>query len=122
MSSLPAVESSARSEVPESEKQSAVLHRNIRQVPKQAISAKGSYIFLEDGRKILDATGGAAVTCLGHGNEEVNRAIISQINQISYCHTAFFGNKSCEDLSSYLVESTGGKLSRLFVTSSGMTT
>jgi adenosylmethionine-8-amino-7-oxononanoate aminotransferase len=120
------VESSAQSKplansgVPEKGKQTAVLHRDIRIIPKQAIGAEGSYIFLEDGQRVLDATGGAAVSCLGHGNEQVNRAIVSQINQISYCYSAFFSNKSFEDLASYLAESTGGKLSKLYIISSGM--
>jgi adenosylmethionine-8-amino-7-oxononanoate aminotransferase len=99
---------------------SAVLHRNIHQVPKQAVRAKGSYIFLENGQKILDATGGAAVSCLGHGNDEVNQAIMAQLNQISYCHTAFFGIKAFEELATLLVNSTGQRLTKLFVISSGM--
>ncbi|KAL2006883.1 hypothetical protein VTN00DRAFT_9551 [Thermoascus crustaceus] len=100
-------------------KQSAVLHRDIHVIPKKAVGGKGSYIFLEDGQKLLDSTGGAAVSCLGHGNEQVNQAMISQINQLSFCHSGFFGTQAFEELASFLVESTGGKLSRLFVISSG---
>ncbi|OOF95222.1 hypothetical protein ASPCADRAFT_147303 [Aspergillus carbonarius ITEM 5010] len=98
---------------------SSVLHRNTRFVPKKAIGGKGSYIFLEDGTKFLDSTGGAAVSCLGHGHEEVSQAVIDQINQISYCHTAFFGTEASEELARLLTESTGGKMSKLFVVSSG---
>ncbi|PWY89932.1 PLP-dependent transferase [Aspergillus heteromorphus CBS 117.55] len=98
---------------------SAVLHRDTRFVPKKAVGGKGSYIFLEDGTKFLDSTGGAAVSCLGHGHEEVSQAVINQINQISYCHTAFFGTEASEELARLLTESTGGKLSKLFVVSSG---
>lgn len=103
-------------------KQSAVLHRDIHIIPKRAVGGKGSYIFLEDGQKLLDSTGGAAVSCLGHGNEQVNQAMISQINQLSFCHSGFFGTQAFEDLASFLVESTGGKMSKLFVISSGMDT
>ncbi|KAI9932281.1 hypothetical protein ASPWEDRAFT_39839 [Aspergillus wentii DTO 134E9] len=99
--------------------QSAMLHRDTRFIPKKAISSKGSYIYLEDGQKFLDSTGGAAVSCLGHGNEQVNQAIVDQIKQISYCHTAFFGTQVSEDLASFMVDSTGGKLTKLFVVSSG---
>lgn len=99
---------------------SAVLHRDTRFVPKKAVGGKGSYLFLEDGQKFLDSTGGAGVSCLGHGHDEINKAVACQINQLSYCHSAFFGTQVFEDLASFLVDSTGGKLSKLFVVSSGL--
>ncbi|KAL4934575.1 aminotransferase, class III [Aspergillus undulatus] len=98
---------------------SAVLHRDTRFVPKKAISGKGSYLFLEDGTKFLDSTGGAAVSCLGHGHEGVSQAIFDQLQQVEYCHTAFFGTDVSEELARFLVDSTGGVLSKLFVVSSG---
>lgn len=98
---------------------SGVLHRDTRFIPKKAVGGKGCYLFLEDGQKVLDSTGGAAVSCLGHGNDKINQAVIDQINQISYCHTAFFGAQASEDLARFLVDSTGGKLSKLYVVSSG---
>ncbi|KAJ5712110.1 hypothetical protein N7488_006266 [Penicillium malachiteum] len=98
---------------------SAVLHRDTHFIPKKAIGGKGSYIFLEDGTKFLDSTGGAAVSCLGHGHEGVQQAIKDQIDQISYCHSAFFGTNVTEELAQLLVDSTGGKLSKLFIVSSG---
>jgi adenosylmethionine-8-amino-7-oxononanoate aminotransferase len=99
---------------------SAVLHRDTRFIPKKAVGGKGSYLFLEDGTKFLDSTGGAAVSCLGHGNEKINQMIKDQMDQLSYCHSAFFGTQVSEDLAQLLTESTGGKLSKLFVVSSGM--
>lgn len=98
---------------------SAVLHRDSHFIPKKAVGGKGSYIFLEDGTKFLDSTGGAAVSCLGHGHEKVQQAIKDQIDQISYCHSAFFGTNVTEELARFLVDSTEGKLSKLFVVSSG---
>ncbi|KAJ5131534.1 Pyridoxal phosphate-dependent transferase major region subdomain 2 [Penicillium bovifimosum] len=100
-------------------KTSAILHRDTRFVPKKVVGGKGSYLFLEDGTKFLDSTGGAAVSCLGHGNEQVNQMIKDQMDQVSYCHSAFFGTQVAEDLAQLLVDSTGGKLSKLFVVSSG---
>lgn len=88
-------------------------------MPKKAVGGKGSYIFLEDGTKFLDSTGGAAVSCLGHGHEQITQAIKDQIDQISYCHSAFFGTDVAEELAQLLVNSTGGKLSKLYVVSSG---
>ena len=99
---------------------SAVLHRDTHFIPRKAIGGKGCYIFLEDGTKFLDSTGGAAVSCLGHGHEQINQAIKDQMDQLSYCHSAFFGTQVTEDLATFLTESTGKKLSKLFVVSSGM--
>ncbi|KAJ5490755.1 Aminotransferase [Penicillium diatomitis] len=98
---------------------SAVLHRDTHFIPRKAVGGEGCYIFLEDGTKFLDSTGGAAVSCLGHGNEHVKQVVKAQIDQISYCHSAFFGTQATEDLATFLTESTGGKMSKLFVVSSG---
>ena len=98
---------------------SAVLHRSVHEIPRLSISAKGGYIYLEDGQTILDATGGAAVSCIGHNDPRVNQAIVDQLNKISYAHTAFFGSQPFETLAKTLVESTGGKMTKLLVISSG---
>lgn len=49
--------------------ESAVLHRSLHHKPLHVLSAKGNFLCLDNGQQILDATGGAAVSCLGHGNE-----------------------------------------------------
>ena len=48
---------------------SAVLHRSLHHDPLRVVAAKGHYLQLSNDQRILDATGGAAVSCLGHGNE-----------------------------------------------------
>lgn len=48
---------------------SSVLHRSLHEQPLSVAHAEGIYIHLKDGRRILDATGGAAVACLGHQNK-----------------------------------------------------
>lgn len=101
------------------ESASAVLHRDIHTPPKKAVGAAGNYVFLDDGQKIFDATGGAAVSCLGHANPTVKAAISDQMDQLSYCHSAFFSTPSFEELASFLVDSTGGKMSKAYVVSSG---
>jgi adenosylmethionine-8-amino-7-oxononanoate aminotransferase len=51
------------------EGRSAVLHRSLHHDPLRVVSAKGNYLQLDNGQKIFDATGGAAVACLGHGDQ-----------------------------------------------------
>jgi adenosylmethionine-8-amino-7-oxononanoate aminotransferase len=59
------LKTSIDSDVPKS----AVLHRSLHHSPLYAVAAKGNYLFLNNGQEIFDATGGAAVACLGSGNE-----------------------------------------------------
>lgn len=98
---------------------SLLLHRDIKWEAPKATRARGSWIELSDGREILDATGGAAVACIGHGDERVARAVAAQTQQLSYCHTYFFTTESAENLAHLLIESTNGKMARAFIASSG---
>ncbi|KAI9810097.1 MAG: hypothetical protein M1827_006708 [Pycnora praestabilis] len=98
---------------------SAVLHRNLHQAPHKVVSASGNYLELVNGQKILDATGGAAVACLGHGNERVKDAIIAQLDEVAYCHSLFFASSGAEGLARELIDSTKGQMSKAFIVSSG---
>ncbi len=99
--------------------QSAFLHRNIREEPHKVVSAEGNYLTLDNGQRILDATGGAAVACLGHGNRQVKEAVAAQMDVVSYCHSLFFGSGSGEGLARHLIDSTQGRMSKAFIVSSG---
>lgn len=59
----------AQQQHPPEASSSGVLHRSLHQDPLHVVSAKGHYLHLSNGQKIFDATGGAAVACLGHGDE-----------------------------------------------------
>ncbi|OQN96005.1 hypothetical protein B0A48_17996 [Cryoendolithus antarcticus] len=99
---------------------SAVLHRSLHHDPHQAGHAKGNYLYLSNGQKIFDATGGAAVACLGSNDERVTRALIEQLtNGVSYCHSLFFATDAVEQLASLLISSTNNIMARAFFTSSG---
>ena len=108
------------SKVSESAPDGYLLDRDLNTALQYVVGSKGNYITLESGRKIFDASGGAAVACLGHGNEEVNEMIRRQVEQISYCHSMFFRTRSTESLAEELILSTGKKLDRVFLISSGM--
>ena len=101
-------------------KSSSVLHRSLHHDPLKVVSASGLYLTLSNGQKILDATGGAAVSCLGHGHERIKNAIKEQMEQVSYCHSLFFGTDAAEELAKELVQSTNGEMQKVFVISSGL--
>jgi adenosylmethionine-8-amino-7-oxononanoate aminotransferase len=98
---------------------SHVLHRTIGGYPELTVSGEGLWLTLEDGRKIIDASGGAAVACLGHGNRRVAEAIGKQAAKLAYVHTGFFTSEPAEQLAELLLADKPGGLSRAFFVSSG---
>lgn len=82
-------------------------------------SASGLYINLGNGQGILDATGGAAVSAIGHGNTRVKNAIAAQLDEVEYCHPGFFKTACAEQLADFLVDSTSGKMARACILGSG---
>lgn len=54
---------------------SRFLHRSMFSEPVMAARGEGIYLYTQDGRQVIDGSGGAAVACLGHGNARVNAAI-----------------------------------------------
>jgi len=77
---------------------SAVIHRSPGHAYPLAVSAEGMTITDADGRTYLDMSGGAAVSCLGHGHPNVVAAIRRQADRLAFAHTAFFTNESQEQL------------------------
>ncbi|KAJ5105295.1 hypothetical protein NUU61_002642 [Penicillium alfredii] len=76
------------------EAQSGVLYRQLRQKPLNIVGGRGSYLLTDDGLEILDATCGAAVSCLGHSDERVHAAILEQLKKIPYCYSLYFTNRT----------------------------
>ena len=100
---------------------SALLHRNLHAPPRRVTGAEGHFLTLDDGQVILDATGGAAVSCLGHAHPRALEAMRRRAGEVAYCHSLFFATGAAEDLARELCEGTGGALARAFIVSSGIT-
>ncbi|CAK7198255.1 hypothetical protein SEUCBS139899_000914 [Sporothrix eucalyptigena] len=98
---------------------SAVFHRQLRLNFPAIVRGEGSYLVLNDGRRILDASGGAAVACIGHGDARVAEAVMAQMRSVAYCATIFYTSTACEQLCRYLVDSTGGHMARAYIVCSG---
>ena len=84
---------------------SHILHRSLRGNLPLATAGRGIRIVDDAGREYLDASGGAAVSCLGHGHPDVIRAMHEQIDKIAYAHTSFFSTAVAEELADRLVAS-----------------
>ena len=97
---------------------SRVLHRSGGQ-PPVAVSGEGIHLILADGRRIIDASGGAAVACLGHGNRRIAEAIGRQAATMAYAHTGTFSSQPAEDLADIVLDGEPGGLSHAYFCSSG---
>ncbi|CAL1713972.1 unnamed protein product [Somion occarium] len=85
----------------------SILHRTPWS-PPVAVSAEGVYIDLEDGRRIIDAVGGAAVACIGNGHPVVKKAIKDQVDTVAYVYNMQLSNQPAEELARYLVNTGKG--------------
>ncbi|KAG6364502.1 hypothetical protein INS49_006103 [Diaporthe citri] len=83
------------------------------------VRSQGHYLQLRDGRQVLDACGGAGVTCIGHGNLEVLSAMNEEASNLTYIPWAFFDNQSTIDLQDRLIQSSGRKMTKVYLQSSG---
>ena len=98
---------------------SRVLHRSLRETPPKAIGGEGVWLIGEDGRRILDASGGAAVSCLGHQHPRVLEAMARQASKLAYAHTSFFSSEPAEALADKLVGHEPGGLGYAYLVSGG---
>jgi adenosylmethionine-8-amino-7-oxononanoate aminotransferase len=80
-----------------------VLHRSIRHTYPQAETGHGVFIRDSSGKEYIDASGGAAVSCLGHQHPDVIAEMHRQLDRLAYAHTSFFTTAVAEDLADHLV-------------------
>ena len=96
-----------------------VFHRHTALDLPVADRGDGAYIVDTAGRRYLDASGGAAVSCLGHSHPEVIAAAKDQLDRLPYAHTAFFTNDAMEALADHLVAKAPGALDKVYFVSGG---
>jgi adenosylmethionine-8-amino-7-oxononanoate aminotransferase len=96
-----------------------ILHRSINAVMPVAVGGRGIEIFDADGRSYIDASGGAAVSCLGHGHPAVLQALRDQLDTIAYAHTGFFTTEIAERLADRLAADAPEGLDYVYLVSGG---
>src|SRR5262249_25760535 len=89
-------------------RRSCLLHRNLREDPPVAVGGHGVWLVDAQGREVLDGSGGAAVSCLGHQHPRVLAALASQAQTLAYAHTSFFTTEIAEALAEELVRHEPG--------------
>lgn len=96
-----------------------LLHRSLIDVPHLVKSASGIDLHLDNGKTVIDACGGAAVTILGHGNEEIHAGIMKQLHQVSYIHTQAYTTSVAEELADVILKGNPYGLEKAFFVNSG---
>ena len=96
-----------------------ILHRQIGHPYPTATTARGVMIRDSVGKEYIDASGGAAVSCLGHSHPDVLLAMHQQLDQLAYAHTSFFTSQAAEELADELIAHAPEGLSRVFYVSGG---
>jgi hypothetical protein len=98
---------------------SRVFHRDPRSAYPVAVRGEGAYLIDREGRRYLDASGGAAVSCLGHSDAAVIEAIRGQLGRLPFAHTSFFTNEPMEALAEALVARAPGEFDKVYFVSGG---
>ncbi|UWQ19973.1 aspartate aminotransferase family protein [Jannaschia sp. W003] len=98
---------------------SHVFPRHCHAAPPTAVAGDGCYLVDAEGRRYLDGSGGAAVSCLGHSNARVAEAIKAQVDRLAFAHTGFFTSDPAEALADRLIARAPGDLDRVYLVSGG---
>ena len=98
---------------------SHIIHRSLLKTPLTAARAQGIHIYDQHNKAYIDASGGAAVSCLGHGHPDVLAAMHAQIDQHAYAHTGFFTSEVTEELANHLIQHAPKELGNVYFVSGG---
>ena len=98
---------------------SHIFPRHTKQLPPTAVRGSGCYLYDETGKEYLDASGGAAVSCLGHGDQALIDAVKAQLDSLAYAHTGFFTSEPAEKLADILIAHAPEGLDRVYLVSGG---
>jgi adenosylmethionine-8-amino-7-oxononanoate aminotransferase len=96
-----------------------VFHRDPRLKYPVAVRGEGAYLYDREGKRYLDASGGAAVSCLGHSDAAVIAAIQRQLERLPFAHTSFFTNEPMEALADALIARAPKSFDKVYFVSGG---
>ncbi len=96
-----------------------IFGRSTRGHLPTAAKGDGCYIVDASGKRYLDGSGGAAVSCLGHSDAEVRAALHDQLDRIAFAHTGFFTSEPAEALADLLIEHAPEGIDRVYLVSGG---
>jgi adenosylmethionine-8-amino-7-oxononanoate aminotransferase len=98
---------------------SNVFPRHSKWAAPVAVGGQGCHLIDASGKHYLDASGGAAVSCLGHGDPEVTQAVKDQLEKLAFAHTGFLTSEPAEELASVLIDHAPEGLEKVYFVSGG---
>lgn len=98
---------------------SYLLGRHTQRCLPWAVGGEGCYLIDDQGKRYLDGSGGAAVSCLGHSDKKIKAAIRDQLDALAFAHTGFFTTQTAETLGRRLIEGAPSGLTRAYLVSGG---
>ncbi len=98
---------------------SHIFPRHTKATLPTAVAGEGCYLIDSDGKRYLDGSGGAAVSCLGHGDPDIAEAIRGQLDKVAFAHTGFFTSEPAEALADLLTANAPPGLDRVYLVSGG---
>ena len=98
---------------------SHIFPRHTKDIPPTASFGEGCYLIDDKGKRYFDGSGGAAVSCLGHGDQEIISAIKNQVDKLAFAHTRFFTSDPAENLADLLIKNAPGDIDRVYFVSGG---
>ncbi|MBA1145217.1 aspartate aminotransferase family protein [Mesorhizobium neociceri] len=98
---------------------SKILHRSIHADLPVAVGGRGIELFDAHGKTYIDASGGAAVSCLGHNHPHVLAALHAQLDKLAYAHTGFFTTEIAERLADSLIADSPDGIDYVYLVSGG---
>lgn len=99
--------------------ESHVFYRKHKHIKPTIVRGEGITLWDADGRKYIDASGGAIVVNVGHGVESIARAMGDQAAQTAYAHATMFTTGPAEKLAARLATHLPVRDARLFFLTSG---
>ncbi|RID92894.1 aspartate aminotransferase family protein [Gemmobacter lutimaris] len=84
-----------------------------------AVRGEGCYLIDAAGKRYLDGSGGAAVSCLGHSDADVRTALHDQLDRLAFAHTGFFTSDPAEALADRLIAHAPPGIERVYLVSGG---
>ncbi|KFY02552.1 hypothetical protein O988_02082 [Pseudogymnoascus sp. VKM F-3808] len=96
-----------------------LVDRSFNELPLEVVASEGNYLYLKTGQMVFDATCGAAVSCLGHSNQEVIEAITYQLRANAYSNSILFTTAVATQLADEIILGTNNLMSRVYICSSG---
>ncbi len=98
---------------------SHLFPRHTKVAPPVAVGGEGCYLIDAQGKRYFDGSGGAAVSCLGHGDADVTAAVKAQLDRLAFAHTGFFTSPPAEALADLLIERAPEGIERVYLVSGG---